>query len=542
MHALTGTGRLIRLALRRDRIKITIILLVLAGVFMSSAQAAIDFYGKSDAARVQYAAANAPSVVARVFNGPINGPDIGAIAMNETYIFTALALAFVSTMTVIRHTRQNEEFGRSELIESATVSRHASLAAAMTAATLYSLLFGALAYVSLLAVKLPADGALAASGALAATGITFAGLAAVCAQLADSGRGANSFSALVIGTSFLLRAIGDGLGTLTQQGLAVKSAWPSWLSPFGWGQQLFPFTEQNWWVLGLYTALFAGSLGVAIIFMARRDIGMGMIATRPGRAQALPNLLSPFGLAKRLQRGALRGWAAVVVVLAASYGLVIKEFGDFLSDNEQFQQAFGLQDGADISKVFLGMLISFMSITIAAYAVQSLLRLRSEESGGQLESILAGSVSRWRWQLSHIGFIGLGVTLLSGLSGLTMGATYIASTGESWGRLGPVVVASLVGTLPIFALMGFVVLAIALLPKLAIALAWGSFAGCLLIVQFGELLKLPQWVISLSPFGHLAAMPAYAFKLAPVLWLAAIAASLLLGALLYFNRRDVLTS
>src|SRR5688500_11064767 len=117
MHGLTGTGRLVRLALRRDRIKQPIGLLALGFMLFSSVAAAVDMYVKPSQ-QLTYAATTAPSVVSRIFGGPIDGPNMGAIVMNETFLFTAVAVAFMSTLTVVRHTRQNEEFGRSELVES----------------------------------------------------------------------------------------------------------------------------------------------------------------------------------------------------------------------------------------------------------------------------------------------------------------------------------------------------------------------------------------------------------------------------------------
>jgi ABC-2 type transport system permease protein len=543
MNAFTGTWRLLRLALRRDRIKLPIILLVLSFMFYSSAQAAVDFYGKTPVDQIKYAAANAPSVVARVFNGPVGGPDIGAIVLNETYLIMAIAIAFVSTMTIVRHTRQNEEFGRSELIESGIVSRHASLIAAMIVAVVTNILFAGFVYLSLIALDLPAGGALGTSAAMAATGITFAAIAAVAAQLADSARGANSFSALAIGVAFLLRAVGDGMGTLTQNGLAVKSAFPSWLSPFAWGQLAFPFTEQNWGIFALYGGLFVAVLGTAIVFMAKRDIGIGMIPTRLGRAHALRSLLSPFGLARRLQHGTLRGWAIAIVVLGTSFGLVIKDFEGFMAENEEFREAFGqVGSSTSIRDIFLSVILSMVSIMIAGYAIQSLLRLRSEESGGQAESLLGTSVSRSQWQLSHISYVSIGILLLTLLSGLSIGLSYVLSTGSSWNELWTIVGAACTYSTAIFALAGLVLAIIAVLPQMAVAAAWASFAGCLLILQLGALLKLPQWVMNLSPFAHLPAMPAENFELTPVLWLSGMALAFLLGALLYFNRRDIVTA
>jgi ABC-2 type transport system permease protein len=543
MQAFTGTWRLVRLAVRRDRIKLPVILVVMSFLFYSSAQAAIDFYGKTFADQVSYAATNAPSVVARIFSGPVGGPSMGSIVLNETYLFIAIAIAFVSTMTVVRHTRQNEEFGRSELIESGVVSRHASLIAAMIVAVLLNLIFGLAVYGSLISVGLPSDGALGTGVAMAATGITFAAIAAVAAQLADSARGANSFSAIAIGFAFLLRAIGDGMGTLSPDGLSVQSAFPSWLSPLAWGQIIYPFTDKNWWIFGLYDALFVVSLGTAIIFMSKRDIGMGMITTRPGRARALPQLLSPFGLARRLQRGTLKGWSVAITLLGASFGFVIKDFEDFMQENEQFREAFS-QSGihGSFRDLFLSVVISMLSILIAGYAIQSLLRLRSEESGGQAEFILGASVGRREWQLSHISFTAFGVLLLTTLSSVSISASYILSTGSSWSQFWPILVAALTYSTAIFALAGFVIALIAFVPNLAVAAAWASFAGCLLIVQLGVILKLPQWVLNLSPFGHIPALPAQDFKLAPVVGLIAAALLLTLAGLTYFSRRDIITT
>lgn len=544
MNAFTGTWRLLRLALRRDRVKLPIILVVLGFMFYSSAQAAVDFYGKTEVDQVKYAATNAPSVVARVFNGPLGGADMGAIVLNETYLITAIAIAFVSTMTIVRHTRQNEEFGRSDLIESGVVSRHASLVAAFIVAIITNVLFAGMVFLSLVGMDLSTSGALGTSAGMAATGITFSAIAAIAAQLADSSRGANGFSALAIGAAFLLRAVGDGMGTLTPDGLGVMSAFPSWLSPFAWGQLTFPFTEQNWWIFGLYGGFFAVALGISVVFMARRDIDMGMIATRLGRATAPKSLLSPFGLARRLQRGTLRGWAIAIAVLGTSFGFVIKDFEDFMAENEEFREAFssGGLGSASIRDVFLSVILSMVSIMIAGYAVQALLRLRADEANGQAESILGTSVSRNRWQLSHISYVMLSILLLTLISGLSVGGSYIISTGNSWSELWPLVGAALTYATATFTLAGLVAAIIALVPRLAVAASWAAFAGCLLILQLGPLLKLPQWVMNISPFGHLAAMPAQDFKLVPVVWLLGVTALLLVSALFYFRRRDIITA
>ena len=55
-------------------------------------------------------------------------------------------------------------------------------------------------------------------------------------------------------------------------------------------------------------------------------------------------------------------------------------------------------------------------------------------------------------------------------------------------------------------------------------------------LELGEILKLPQWLLDVSPFTHVPAEP---FAAAPLLWLGA--AALVLGTLGFaaFRRRDL---
>lgn len=537
MNGFKGTFRLTRLALRRDRVKLPIIILAIAALFYSSAVSVVDLYG-SEKQQYTYASTTAPSVVSRIFGGPIDGPNIGAIVINETFLFTALAAIFMSTLATIRHTRQNEEEGRSELVESAVVGRYASLSAALIVVAAANVVLASLVVLSLVSTEFSLGGSIATGGAIGSVGLVFGALAAVTAQLSESSRGANSLAALAVGIAFLLRAIGDSTGSLTQAGLGVDSAFPSWLSPIGWGQQIQPFTQGEWWIFGLFAAFFVVLASAAFCLLKNRDIGLGLLPARLGPARAAPKLLSPFGLAKRLQRGTLRGWAAAVVVLATSYGLVIKEFDDLLAENEELSQIFS-ELGGDITNAFIGIMVSFMAIVIAGYGIQALLRMRSEETGGQLESLLGVSMSRQSWMLSHISFVFLGVVLLTLLSAASMGVAYVASSGEKWSEILTIAYASFTQLSAVLALLGFVVALFSLLPRLSIVLAWGSFSACLLIMQFGPLLELPQWVINLSPFAHAPMIPAEEFSIAPVAWLVFSFVALTAIGISIFQRRDV---
>ena len=118
---------------------------------------------------------------------------------------------------------------------------------------------------------------------VAAVGVVFTGVAAVTVQLASTTRGAIGLAGAVLGVAFLLAGVGNMLGTPDTVALRVTSAWPAWLSPIGWAQQMRPFGGNHWWPLVLFLALFAVLLatGGGPRPPTRRRRGDRAAATRP---------------------------------------------------------------------------------------------------------------------------------------------------------------------------------------------------------------------------------------------------------------------
>lgn len=544
MHGLTGTWQLVLVGLRLDRVKLPIAIGALGLIFFFTVGSIVDLYGNSPEGLVNYASTSAPSVVGRVFAGPLHGPDLGSVVLNEGFLFSAIAVAFISTLTVIRHTRQNEETNRTELVGSMTISRHAPLVAALIVALLANIAIATLFSAMLIfgsGGDLPVGGSILTGITMGAIGLAFAAIATVIAQLTDGSRSANGLCALAIGVAFLLRAVGDVMGELVNNGLGVQSASLSWLSPLGWGQQVYAYTENNVWILGLFFCFTAVCVGLAAYLLTQRDIGSGIFASRPGSERAKTSLLSTFGLAKKLQKGIFRGWAIAIAVLGVSYGLSLKEFQGLLDDNEEFREAITSmsEGGGDINYVFLSVLIAFMAVTITGYVTQALVRMRSEEATGRIESVLGTSVSRRQWMLSHISYIFIGAFILSLISALSIGLTYIIATSAPWNQLWDIVLASITQMSAILAFAGFVIAVFSVFPNLVAPIAWGGFATCIVILQLGVVLELPQWIIGFSPFGHLPAMPANSFQLTPVLWLSFFAVLLTVIGIIKFKKRDI---
>lgn len=89
------------------------------------------------------------------------------------------------------------------------------------------------------------------------------------------------------------------------------------------------------------------------------------------------------------------------------------------------------------------------------------------------------------------------------------------------------------------AVAGFVVAAFGLLPRRLATVAWAGLGACLLLGQLGEILKLPQAVVNLSPFGHIPTAPVEAVTATPPIALTAAAAGLGIAGLVSFRRRDL---
>lgn len=519
---MTGAPRLLRLALRRDRVILPVWLGVIGLLLVASVASVVALYD-TEASRVGYATLAAGSAVARAFDGPIQGTSIGAITVAETFGILAILVGVMSVQTVVRHTRQEEETGRAELIGSAVVGRHAPLAAALTVGLLANLAVAALVVVSLAAFDLPVVGVVATAGALAGVGIAFAAVAAVTAQLSSTQRGANGMGAAVVGAAFVLRAVGDAAGQAAESGVEVISAWPSWLSPIGWGQQLRPFADERWWVLGLFVAFALVTTGLAVVLTDRRDVGAGIFDVRPGPATG--HLTSPIGLAFRLQRGMFAGWAVGLLVLGAAFGAIGEEAGDLITTSEELVAAVEGIGEAELIDLYFAFFMGILAIAASAFTVQATLRVRAEESEGRAEPLLSTAVSRPAWLLSHATWALTGTVVLLLLAGLAAGIGFATATGEI-DKLGELVLSATVNAPAALALGGFVVAAVGFVPRAAVGLGWAALVASFVMGQLGALFDLPQWVLNVSPFTHSPAVPAEEMRILPVLVLLAVAAGL----------------
>lgn len=189
MNALTGTGQLVRLILRLDRVRLPLWVLAVLGIVVASAAAVQGLYDTPQA-RAGYAL-TAQSPAAIVLSGPPEALDtVGGITVFEINLTSAVGVALMATFLTVRHTRAEEEAGRTELLGAGVLGRHAPLAASLVVVGATCLLLGLLIGVALVVLGLSTSGSLLFGVGVALLGLFFAAVAAVAAQLSEHARAA----------------------------------------------------------------------------------------------------------------------------------------------------------------------------------------------------------------------------------------------------------------------------------------------------------------------------------------------------------------
>lgn len=530
---------LLRLRLRRDRFQLAVWLgSILLLVLFSAASLGRTYDTEAGrAGLVRLATAN-PTVLA--LRGAPQGTTPGAVLAFEMMGYLGLMVGLLNTFLAVRHSRAEEDTGRAELIGATLAGRVTPVVATLVEGVLVALGVAAAVTVGLVTAGLPAGGSVTAGLALAACGLTFLGVGLACAQLFSTGRAANGWAASLVGLSFVLRAVGDAAGVRAADGLSVRPAWPAWLSPIGWAEATSPYAGDSLGPALLALAAAAVLVAAALALQARRDLGAGLVPDRAGRATAGPLLRGPVGLAWRLQRGTVFGWAAGGVAMGLLAGQLGPLATQALEENPEVGRVLAQMSAAGQGgalDLFLAAMLGILGLVVSGCMVQIVMRLRQEEALGTAEATLATRTGRLRWLGSHLA-VGLGAAVgILLLSGLVAAAT-LAGHGE--GRLAGEVVAGALAQLPAaLVYLGLLALVFAFAPRATVPAGWGLFALGAFLGQFGTLLDVPRWARELAPSAHIPALPLTTADWSGAWWMLGLAAALTAVTALSVRRRDL---
>jgi ABC-2 type transport system permease protein len=485
----TGVGTLLALAVRRDRVRLSVWIWVLT-VMMVYAPNAVKLAYPDEAQRI--ARVNLLRTPAGIMmGGPFfggNETDLGVMMANELMLTLIVAASIMSILTVVRHTRAEEETGAAELVMSSVVGRYARTFAALV---LVGVVNAILAITMTLALAATGFDLIDCAGmCLGITGaaMVFGAVAAVAVQLWRQARTATGAAMGVLAAAALVRGVGD---IVNHSGSAL-----SWLSPIAWAQQMRPFVDLRWWPFALLVAVTLALMGLSMLLETRREYDDGILPSRGDLVNA-PPIRSVFELDLVLQRGQVIGWGVGLFLAGLAFGSMTKSLQDAAKTNELIARVLSTQGYNGIYTT----LTQFLAAAATGFVVAAVVRLSHDEDSGIAEEVLAGSVSRWRWLVSNVLATLAGSAVLMFLAGLGNGLGAAVTMGEV--DLVPRLIGAGVAHVPAMAVMAAIgALAVAVRRPL---IGWLAVTFVVLALYLGALLRLPHWLIELSPVGRTTA-------------------------------------
>jgi ABC-2 type transport system permease protein len=518
----TGTLHLLRLALRRDRVRLSVWIAILV-MMMAYAPNAVKMAYPEEAQRL--ARVNLLKTPAgMMLGGPMfggNETDLGVMMANELMLTLIIATSILAILTVIRHTRAEEENGAAELMLSSVVGRHARTCAALILIGGVNAILAVTMTLALTALGFNIVDAAAMCLGVTGVAMVFGAVAAVTAQLWRQARTATGAAMGALALAALVRGVGD---VIDNSGSAL-----SWFSPIAWAQQMRAFVDIRWWPFALLVALAVLLVAAATVLESRRQYDAGNIPSSGEHPNARP-IRAVLSLHLTLQRGQTIGWTVGMFLGGLAFGSMTKSLLDAAKENELLARVLATQGNDGVYTT----MTQFLAAAATAYVVTAVMRVWGDEQSGLGEAVLAGAVSRWRWLSSAVAAALIGSTVLMFFAGLGNGL----GAGITLGEPGTIVKLTLAGLafVPAMAVVaGIAALAVALRHAW---IGWLTVTFVVASLYLGALLRLPKWLIDLSPVGRTTAPADVPVVALIVMAVTAAALTLLAGAI--YRHRDAL--
>lgn len=436
---------------------------------------------------------------------------------------TALGMIFLVT----RATRGQEDSGQAELLASGVLGRGSRLATAVTMGLIGSTLAGLVSAALTILFGGGITSSLLIGATYTATGYLFAGVAAICSQLASDARTANSMAVGTLGVAYLARGFAYSLDL---------PKWTVWINPLGWITETQPALENRWWPLALVGVGTLVALAIAWGLQANRDFGMGLIA--PGTGPATGRVRSAWALAVRLNSGPMLVWTIAFATLGVVFGYFATAMPDLLTDNPAVAQvlASGATSPGDLLATFLVTIFSLMGIIAAVPGVQTMLKVRAEEQADRLEPLLSRPLSRWRY-LTPNTLVALGApSVCLAIAGALVGwRVAAAEMGLGFAAVANQALVTIPATWTAVALSVAIVGAA---PRASIG-AWFGVLVSFAITILGPLFQLPDWALAISPFWHVPDVNLADPDWWQLGWISLVTLAFLTIGFLGFRRRDL---
>jgi ABC-2 type transport system permease protein len=330
--------------------------------------------------------------------------------------------------------------------------------------------------------------------------VLFAAVGSLTSQLAASRRQSAAYAGGALGVFFALRMVADASSSLS---------WLHWATPFGWIEQLQPFTNPQPLVLVLIYGLTALLAGVAVHLAGVRDLGACVLPDRSSGRAHTALLGGPIGLTLRMIRPTILGWLAGVCAFGLVLGSSANVAAQSLKASPSVVAALERLSGNEgLAKAYLGLSFLLITVLVVLIAAGQITSARQEEASGRVEHLLVRPVSKARWMFTRLVVAGIAVLVAGALGGIF--AWLGTATHHTGVRFSALLGAGL-NTVPAgLCLLGIGAFVWALAPRQASAAVYGVLAWSFLVELLGGIVNSNHWLLDTSVFHQLAPAPAEA--------------------------------
>ena len=243
-------------------------------------------------------------------------------------------------------------------------------------------------------------------------------------------------------------------------------------------------------------------------------------------------------LSVRLHGPMLLGWTVALVVMGIVLGSMAPNIGSMLDSSAARDMMARLGGQGALEDTLIAAEMSMIAVVISCFAIAVVGHGGADEHDGRTEQVLATATSRSTMFAATLLVALVGASWLLLVSGVAAALGVGAASGDLGGTFGDIVPAALAQAPAVWLVTAIAVAAYSWRSRWA-ALGWAFLVFFLTVGQLGELLRLPQTVIDLSPYVHVPKMPVESFAVGPSLLLTGLAAALLAAGWLRYRARDI---
>lgn len=484
-----GTKELLCLYLRRDRFRLFIWILLPVFMLVFHAITMISLSTGKDI--VSFLNEFNEDVLISAVHGPIMSLNLLGATLWRAASPITLFLGIGAILTVIRHTRTDEETGRTEFIRSFIVGRYANLTAAMFLVILLTLTSSLLMAIQIKLMGSDVKAMLIFGATLFFAGIFYGGVGLLGCQLKSSSSGARNIGIIFLGLGLLINILNNmgGGDTILR-----------FLSPIAWTRITTPFSGGNVFGVIYCSVISVIPIILAYILSIKRDIGGAIFMDQTGPAEAKPKFSNPLALAWRTHKGMFMSWLVAMILVIGAFasispsmsGSISSVFAEIAGDN--------WMEGMTMNLLFLNIMIYILSIFVGLYSLIAMNNLKKEEIDGRNEIILDKKINRKSYMSSFVLVALFGSAIMLTVMGLTGGIVYSVVTNNFGSEFWQIFIMGISKIPAVWVIIGSFSIVYGFLPKLTdICWAIWGFFSLLEIAWEGGII---DWsLMQLSPFA-----------------------------------------